>query len=697
MGIANHAFPLALINPDLRFVDPFASDLTKEQIIAITEECKINPWYFFREVARVPAQAGSEACRVEANRANIAMWWCFFNHMRIMLIQPRQTGKSLCTDFLTVLLMNVMCTDTLINLVTKDDGLRAENVSRLKEIRFELPDYLQHFSKKDPNNSETVGVGALNNRLKVHVPQPDKKRATNLGRGSSSPVLLHDEGPFQVNVGISLPAALAARGAMVDKAKAVGAPHGVVMTTTAGKKDEPSGAYIYQLMEEAAVWTEKFFDCKDYDALYEMVTSMSSVGDYAVTAVFNHRQLGKTDAWLEEKIREAKQKGGDADRDFRCQWTSGSNESPFTPQDAELIRNSQREVLHVGLYPGKHAISWYIPKEQIDTTMRTRDTIVSIDPSDAGGGDDLSLVITDTETGMVLGAGAYNSANLFQLTKWLVSMLIEWERSYWIIERRSQGASIIDAMLTILPEHGINPLTRLFNRILNEPELHPQEAAMLSRKVREIPEDFWNRNKRFFGFSTSGGGVTSRSDLYSLTLATAIELGGDRINHKKLIDQLLGLTIKNGRVDHGEGNHDDLVIAWLLSYWWITKGANLSSYGFQSKQILAKCRVSMRTDESFVDQKRRAEQLQIRADIEQTYLMLKKETDDMIAMRLEAKLKFLDSKLILEDNDVYSFDALMAEVKQQRQANRIRNKTTNTARSYNGRVGGLYGRSETFH
>jgi hypothetical protein len=102
MGIENYDFMLALHIPQLRGINPFSKNLTQEQIALISIEAKINPWYYFREIARVPATAGFDDVPLNANRANISLYWLFFNHVTTMLIQPRQTGKSLSTDELMV-------------------------------------------------------------------------------------------------------------------------------------------------------------------------------------------------------------------------------------------------------------------------------------------------------------------------------------------------------------------------------------------------------------------------------------------------------------------------------------------------------------------------------------------------------------------------------------------------------------------
>jgi len=177
MGIKNHAFLLALHDPGLQGVDPFDHRLTLEMQARIAVECKVNPWYFFREVLMVPPASGNTPVHLMANRANIALYWSFYNHIFTILIQPRQTGKSLSTDGLMTLLMNIQCSSTQINLLTKDDGLRSANIQRLKDIDMELPHYLRQRTKDDINNTEMLSVKALRNVYKAHVPQKSPKMA----------------------------------------------------------------------------------------------------------------------------------------------------------------------------------------------------------------------------------------------------------------------------------------------------------------------------------------------------------------------------------------------------------------------------------------------------------------------------------------------------------------------------------------
>jgi len=660
MGIRNHAFILALVDQDLVGVDPFDPNLSMETMGKIALECSINPWFFFREIARAPAIAGNETVMLEANRGNIALFWSFFNHVMIILIQIRQTGKSFSTDILMTYLMNILCQNTAINLLTKDDTLRRKNIERLKEIASIMPRYLQQRTRDDSNNGEEITVKALGNSYTTHVPQSSPKRAYNMGRGLTSPIFHIDEPPFQSNISIALPASLAATGAAVDRAKAQGTPYGTILTTTAGKKDDRDGKYVFKLLNDAAVWTEKFFDCEDMEDLYRMIKRNSTGGVIRINATFNHRQLGKTDEWLKEKIDNSVAEGEDADRDYFNLWTSGNESHPLTVDLLERIVRSQKDVLETEISKEGYIFRWYIPENEIESRMDKTFCILGGDPSDAGGGDDIGFVMKDIRTLEVIGACQVNETNLILFCRWLTNMFIRFPNFAANIERRSSGAAILDYLLIMLPEHGIDPFKRLFNMVVHESDEKRERFREIQIPMNRRSSDVYIRHKKAFGFATSGAGIFSRTELYSTTLKNAAKQCADKINDKNLIDQITGLITKNGRIDHEDGNHDDLVIAWLMCMWFLTKGKNLAFYGINSKDIGADC-IVVKEDLTPTDMVQRHEQQRIRARIEEVYNRLMYEQDDFVCQRLEHELLALDSQIILEDDEIYSVDELIRQ------------------------------------
>ncbi len=686
MGVKNYAFMLALHDQSLKDVDPFSPFLTELEMVKIAIECKINPWYYFREIAKVPARSGSDAVPLLANRGNIALYWCFFNHVMTYLVQIRQTGKSISTDVLDSYLLNIRCRGTTINLLTKDDALRSENIQRLKDIIDEMPFYLKQRSKKDLDNTELINISSLGNWYKAHLPQKAKKFALNTGRGMSSPIFRVDEGPFQANIEISLPAALAAGVAMRNKARANNEPYGTTLTTTAGKKDDPDGRYFYQQICAAAEWTEKFFDAKDATELEVMIRAVSRglkekmrVGDevirgeFAVNITMNHRQLGYDDAWLLTALEETKSVGDAADRDFFNRWTSGSLSSPLSIQQMEIIRGSQKEPLYVEdckIGSFRVPCRWYIPKDSIEMYMAKNSSILSADTSDGAGGDDISLSLTDVKTGMLIASFNVNQVNLLAFSEWVCERwIIQCPNVTLIPERRSSAIALIDHLLLILPDRGIDPFKRIFNRIVNDPDENKTAFEEIKLPLSRRPHDIYVRYKKAFGWATSGGGMTSRSDLYSTTLISAARNCGHMVNDKTTIDQILSLETRNGRVDHAPGEHDDAVIGWLLGHWMLTKAKNLLHYGIQVTDILSRNRGG--SENGGVLTKEQRDQILYRDKIKELLGKLEQEQSEIISMKIENELRFYNSKLIIEENEVLSLDELIAKTKETKKQNII--------------------------
>ena len=669
MKVRNHSFMLALLNPSLRGVDPYSSKLTLEQMAAIAIECKSNFWYFVREILKAPAIAGGDSVPFQANRGNMALYWLFFNHITTILIQIRQTGKSFSVDGLMVYLMNIRCTNTMFNLLTKDDILRSANITRIKEIDSELPFYLRQRTKNDVNNTEELTIRSLGNSYRAHVPQKSPKMALNLGRGLTSPVFHIDEGPFQPNIGISLPAALSAGTAARDMARRNDEPYGTILTTTAGKKDDRDGKFIYELLMNSAEWTERFLDAENILELEKLIRKNSRSGELRVNCTFSHRQLGKSDEWLKQAIEDAMVSGEAADRDFFNVWTSGTQSSPLPIEILEKIRASQEPEQHVSISnPHGYMTKWYIAERDIEYRMANGDYVLSSDTSDASGGDDISLFLTDIRTAETIAAGNYNETNLITFAEWLCTWFVKYPRITGIIERRSSGAMILDYLILMLPAHGIDPFKRLFNRAVNDADEYPERWKEISVPMGRRRGDTLTVHKKTFGFSTSGTGLTSRTDLYSTTLQNAAKRAADRIKDVTTINQITGLTTRNGRVDHQEGEHDDMVIAFLLNFWLLTQGKNLQHYGIDSKAIFCEVKKPEILDnKSYYDYQ---EQQNIRSEIENLIDKIKNESDDFIVQRLEFQLRNLNRRLVLEEGEIFSLDDLINSVREQRKNNR---------------------------
>ncbi len=673
MGIQNHYFHLALINPALEFVDPFSLELTKEQMLAIGIECGLNPWYYFREVARVPPRAGVNPTPLRANRGNIILYWCFFNHIDVLLVQPRQTGKSLSVDELMIYLLDIATHNTLISLLTKDNPLRQENVERLKAIRALVPKYLTRFDqKRDSDNKEGLSCMMLNNRYRISIGQNNDISANNLGRGMTSPIIHGDEIPFIKYADIVVPALLKAGNAARDEAKLVGAHYGNIFTTTAGKKDTRSGRYMFDLMMGGMICDERILlDSGSEKRAMEIVRTASHGIKPLINITLSHRQLGYTDEWLTEKIRESASTKDDADRDYLNRWTSGGLNSALSTEINEQIKASIVDASYPQIVKQGYVLRWYIPKESINEALESASHVMGIDTSDAIGRDSITMVIVNAETLDLVCAASVNETSVLKFANFVADMLIMFPTITCIPERKSSWVALIETLILRLTEAKIDPFRRIYNIIVDRSETMETEFRQIQRETYQRGQQFYETMKRHFGFNTSGSGEHSRTILYTNVFEQCANLAATKIRDKQLGNELLGLETKNGRIDHSNDSHDDMVIAWLLCGWLLMFSKNLDFYGIRSPLRKAHRRNDIVYD--VYNEYNDSMQDQLIETINDLVEKLKAEKNDLFFQRLEAQIRSIEKQLDTEHLESISVDGIIKEVKEERRKNLRRN------------------------
>ena len=666
MGIKNNAFFLALLDPSLDGVDPMSENLTELEMVKIGIEINRNCWYYFREIARAPALAGTKADMVTFNRANVSLWWSFFNHITYILTQPRQTGKSFNADLLSTGLQNFWTQNTQINLLTATDKLRQENIERLKKIYETLPGYLNFKDRTDTNNTQMLTINKYNNRYITHVAQSSEQAAHKAARGLTTPIIQIDEGPFQSNIETSTQAAFGAMGAAIAAAVRNNSPYGILWTTTAGNQDDINGKFVYSYVCGAALWSDLFYDAVNEEELRKIVKTHSRSKDYRVYGAFNHRQLGKSDEWLADQLLRTGSVGDKANADYFNIWPSGSASSVIPKETLRMIREGIVEPLHTSVSEvSGYLVRWYIPENQIESYMANNSTVAGIDTSDGVGEDALSFVLTDARSGKLIAANTVNLDNLINYAEWVSWMLIKYSNITAVIERRNQATTIIDYIILKLLSKGIDPFKRLFNWVVNDPLEYKTLYDEVKLPLHQRSQDLYTRAKVYFGFATSGSGRTSRTMIYSTVLLNSAKRFGKLICDSETAGQILSLVERNGRIDHPAGGHDDLVIGWLMGHWLLSRGSNLKFYGIDSSitlQDMDSLKKSM-LPQTFNDQI----QQRIRTRISELVELMSSEAIESIYARYEQEIKHLDKQLVLGDNEFFSLDKAMDHVRQERE------------------------------
>lgn len=662
MGVKHWYMHLALINPELEFVNIHDKDLDRNMKAKILKEFFINPWFAFRECLQIP-QDGAGPVLFKLHRGSFTLIWCFFMNIDIALLLIRQQGKTVVIAALLVYTTRILKGSRTI-LITKDSGLRSETITKMKKIRDTLPKWMWQHSRRDADNSEVFTYVSRDNKVLTAIAQSSVAGAENAGRGITAARLIADEVAFIRYVQKMLPAALASGTTARRIAEEEGIPYCNVFTTTPGKRDSAEGAYVYDLFHDGLLWDEHYLDIPTRSELISMMYRTMKGKRLLIHAPFNHRQLGMTDM---ELFKAKENAGGTREeqlRDFGLQWTAGGLSSPLTVDEANMVRDSVHDdTKYTEIFPNGYVIKWHYDAVELKDIMN-KPHIIGVDTSDAVGRDNISLVFVNSETLGVSGTAIVNESNLVVFANWLGDILIKYPKTVAVIERKSSAPTIIDALLLKLPAAGIEPTRRLYNTIAqNRPH---DDKAWIDFSSSNRPRDagFYEHYRKYVGYVTTG---EARRQLYGDVLQTAVRMAGNKIRDKQLAGELLALVVKNGRIDHSASGHDDTVIAWLLACWFMLNGNRLDYYGVSNRILMR--RNNRTTDIEFDEeeyQEKLEEQESLQDEIDELCTRISTCKNPFLAPKLERQLRVALGKLDLDTGNASTVGELQEIIRNEK-------------------------------
>ena len=626
LGVKNNKFFLSLLDKDLRGVNPHdLQDDSLELKQRIAYECKRNPFYFLREVIRVTA-SGSGGVPYILNRANLAQAWLFFNSIDSFLVMPRQIGKTIGTACLQSWFIYIAAMFCNWGMFCKGIKLQNENVDRLKKLRDALPKWLLHQTTDDTNNKEGIFYDALKNGLMTFVSQSDKIAAGDQARGQSFAVESWDEVAYYNNIHLSYDAATAGMNTAGEQARASGVPSAVIITTTAGDIDDPRGRWCYKTVCDCMRFHDTLYDCKNVVELKDIIHNNSRNG--MVYLEFNHKQLGKDDEWFERVTRNKDPKI--IAKDYRNQWLHGADGSIFSKEMLEKIVSSKREPVTTTSYESL-IIRWHDDPQKLmsNPSLRNRPYVIGCDTSDNVCRDFTTMCMVDPYDLHPVCTFKCNATNLWFVAKCIAKFLVDFPRAIFIPERNKNGAMFLDYLFAVMKRDQFNPLKRIYNKYFQE---YTKDSE---QEVRNLNYDDGSVRKNF-GFTTTKS-ATSREFLYSSVLMTALKLVGDRLYDESIISEISGLTVKNGRVDHSDIGHDDLLISFLLACYFIIFGLNHQLYGIEPDEMLC----NIQDDGQYIDAERKRQLANMKAQIVDLRNRLKKCTNSILRSTYERNLQQL--------------------------------------------------------
>lgn len=567
------------------------------------------------------------------------------------------------------------------HVITLKSDNRAQFIDAVKRMRSCIPKYLVNPTYKDKDAGTYLTYRSFGedkvNTLTINVPQIGKDAAGDVGRGLTVGTTFLDEPGYiqwiEEIINGAMPSALTE----MELCREAGIPYGIGYITTPNTTLHPSGDFMFKKLMSATEWREKFFDSYSESHLKDRLIKASPEPTTApaVSMVYNYLQLGKNKDWVKKTIDELNLSLSKAKIDLLLMWVEDGENRLFDDVTREAINNVKREKVWSKEYRNSGLfVDFFVTQEKLMEMAKKEYNdhfIIGVDTSSAINKDACTLIIRSMKTGKVVGVGRYALAMLDDVTAIIVDMLQVFQNSVLVIER-NYAHHMIDSLLMLLPSKGMDPFTRIFNQVYQNPELHTKELeAVQNTRFAYRDKSFYLKYKHLFGFNTT---ANSRKTLYGL-IQEAVAVTGYGINYDKLADELINLRTKGDRIDHDSKQHDDLVISWLLTYWFIKLGANKPYYGIMPALALTDTQnlldVGKQKNETAVDPSIIQFFDNVRLKVNSLTEELLKTNDNILALRLEAEIHKLSKLLPPETAKLLTVDSLLENVKLER-AKRMR-------------------------
>jgi len=304
LGITNNNFFLIILNKDLVGVDPFNENLSTSQKIEIIEECRLNYWYFLREVIRFNYSSSIDIKPYILNSANLAFNFCVDMNMNIFYESPSvETGKT--TSVIARLLweymfaLNSKC--TMSNSTFNNVKLSLEYIKKYKSM---LPIYIRDSDNIDIATSRFV-INKLNaNCIKVIPVASSETSASNLGRGVFGRVFLDEFAftPFNKLLYKAMCPYIAEFRLRDTNNRHNYTPSGIIIATMPADIADDTALFAYQLEQEAVKFDESWYDIS-YENLQQLIEKNTLEISFVLIR-FNYKDLGLDKEWFESRCKD---------------------------------------------------------------------------------------------------------------------------------------------------------------------------------------------------------------------------------------------------------------------------------------------------------------------------------------------------------------------------------------------------------
>lgn len=569
LGIQNNKFMLALIDPDLASIDPHDPNLSRQMKTKVLRECLHNPWYFFREVVRIPDSGQATGVKFELSRGNLALIFCLMLNLNTFLEMPRQTGKTISSLCWYLYLFNFGTANAEMSFLNKKMDDSKLNLQRIREIRELLPSYLkmdQAFAPdgskvRGKNNVETLQHPVNSNRIRTVPSARNKVAAASLMRGRTTPIIYIDEyGFIQYNSIIytnMVPAwNTAARNAERNKT-----PYGMLVTTTPGLLTTDEGQEAFTMKETATPFSERWYDLSR-DQILDIIES--NTNSNFVYIRYTYQQLGKSEQWFKNLCVTMRKDWDTIRREVLLEWSNSTENSPFRAEDLDIIKGLVRQPIQTVLLLNKYELRIY---EKLNLKYPP---LVGVDVSGGYQRDSSAITVVDSFTTRVTAELNSNFISTPELANIIHQIVANWMPNAVVNIERNGG-------------FGSSVIARLLQTSIRKNLFYSIKDKVIEERVYGTAIHKKTQKTKVYGSDST---KAERERLMEI-LRDRVEYHKDKIISPIIYDELCGLEVKkNGKIEHSTNTHDDQVFSWLWALYIYYCGGDLMNNWGITKRVL---------------------------------------------------------------------------------------------------------------
>ena len=573
LGIKNNKFFLALYDTVLDGVDPFIPNLPLELQARVIREVIRNPWYFLREICRIPMDGkpivpgGGSPFLIDRN--SLATWYLFLNGIDTYASKPRQCGKTQDAIAKINYAYNFGSLSATITLANKDLNLNKMNLARLKAQRDMLPTFLQAKNIFDVASlkilKETSNVTSMKNPVTsnsiILLPTANSEaKADGLGRGYTSSIQLWDEfdwTPYNTKI---IDCSVFAFNTASANAKTNKSLYGRLFTSTPGNIDSRDGQsaeeFINGNTETGArgmlKWTDSMFDM-DIRKLYNVVHSAKSYNGI-VFVEHTWKQLKKSYEWYEKACEGVRYNPEVIAREINLQRLRGTSKSPFKRTDIMYLINNVLDAKETVDYSDNLS-----PIRLYDKLNKRTPYLLVVDPAEGLSGDNMAMSVINPYTEKPVAEFESPYITQPKMAKMIVKFMDNYCPKSVIVVENNKGRELLHNLLD--SKYAANVWFDT-DKLGNKESIDKNEPDTSGEKA--------------LGFNTN---TKTRPILYGI-LENMVSEEPDKLNSKLLVDAICSLErTRTGRIEAAQGKHDDMVMAYLIGICVRRMSTNLEDYG----------------------------------------------------------------------------------------------------------------------